>query len=315
MKTRLFTLMGLVVVASMLIAACGGAATTAAPPAGEAKLKVVLLLNGVQGDKSFFDSAVRGVKQAEQEFGIQLKIIEAGIDPAKWQPALEDAAANEDYDMLIVGTFQMTEYLQTTAPKYPDKKFVIFDAPVDYTLCECKNVYSVSYKQNEGSYLAGLYAGLMTQSSLEGMNAELKSTMVENDQRYFTRFFTPPIRLMAAIAFLVGALVVGIVLYSATVERQREYGVLKAIGARGAMLYRVTLAQAFLVTVAGSLIGVAVALGSSELIMEARPQFLIAYAPETVAAALAAGGVMALLATFLPARVIAATAPAEVFRR
>jgi len=120
---------------------------------------------------------------------------------------------------------------------------------------------------------------------------------------------------MAAIAFLVGALVVGIVLYSATVERQREYGVLKAIGARGAMLYRVTLAQAFLVTVAGSLIGVAVALGSSELIMEARPQFLIAYAPETVAAALAAGGVMALLATFLPARVIAATAPAEVFRR
>ena len=150
---------------------------------------------------------------------------------------------------------------------------------------------------------------------LEGMNAELKSTMVENDQRYFTRFFTPPIRLMAAIAFLVGALVVGIVLYSATVERQREYGVLKAIGARGAMLYRVTLAQAFLVTVAGSLIGVAVALGSSELIMEARPQFLIAYAPETVAAALAAGGVMALLATFLPARVIAATAPAEVFRR
>src|SRR3990172_7302682 len=100
MKTRLFTLVGLLVVASMMIAACGGAPTTAAPPAGEAKLKVVLLLNGVQGDKSFFDSAVRGVKQTEQEFGIQLKIIEAGIDPAKWQPALEDAAANEDYDML-----------------------------------------------------------------------------------------------------------------------------------------------------------------------------------------------------------------------
>ncbi len=173
MKTRIFSLVGLLVVASMLIAACGGAATTAAPAtAGPAKLKVVLLLNGVQGDKSFFDSAVRGVKKAEKDFGIQLKIIEAGIDPAKWQPALDDAAANEDYDMLIVGTFQMTEYLQTTAPKYPDKKFIIFDAPVDYTKCACKNVYSVSYKQNEGSYLAGLYAGLMTQTSLKGMNAD-----------------------------------------------------------------------------------------------------------------------------------------------
>jgi putative ABC transport system permease protein len=150
---------------------------------------------------------------------------------------------------------------------------------------------------------------------LPGMSAELKSTMVENDRRYFTRFFTPPIRLMAAIAFLVGALVVGIVLYSATIERQREYGVLKAIGARGAVLYRVALAQAFVVTVTGAVIGIAIALGSAELIMEVRPQFLIAYAPETVAAALTAGGAMALLATLLPARVIASTAPADVFRR
>lgn len=150
---------------------------------------------------------------------------------------------------------------------------------------------------------------------LPGMNAELKSTMVENDRRYFTRFFTPPIRLMAAIAFLVGALVVGIVLYSATMERRREYGVLKAIGARSAFLYRVALGQAFVVTVLGSLIGIATALASSGLIMEARPQFLIAYAPATVAAALAAGAAMAVLATLLPARVIASTAPADVFRR
>src|SRR5574337_212008 len=74
---------------------------------------------------------------------------------------------------MILGTFQMTEFLQTVAPKYPDKKFIIFDAPVDYTKCECKNVYSVTYKQNEGSYLAGLYAGLMTQdTALKGINAD-----------------------------------------------------------------------------------------------------------------------------------------------
>src|SRR3990172_2742145 len=174
MKTRLLTWVGVLVVASMLIAACGGAATPAAPATeGPAKLKVVLLLNGVQGDKSFFDSAVRGVKKAEADFGIQLKNIEAGIDPAKWQPALDDAAANEDYDVLIVGTFQMAEYLQAVAPKYPEKKFMIFDVNVDYAACECKNVYSVLYKQNEGSYLAGVYAGLMTQqTSVAGMNAD-----------------------------------------------------------------------------------------------------------------------------------------------
>lgn len=150
---------------------------------------------------------------------------------------------------------------------------------------------------------------------LPGMNAELKSTMVDNDRGYFIRFFTPPIRLMAAIAFLVGALVVGIVLYSATMERRREYGVLKAIGARGGVLYRVALTQATVVAAVGATLGIAIALGSAELIMELRPQFLIAYAPTTVAAAVAAGAGMAILATLLPARVVAVTAPADVFRR
>ncbi len=150
-------------------AAAGGAQEGAAE---EAPLKVVLLINGVLGDQSFFDSAARGVNKARDELGVQVKIIEAGIDPARWEPALEDAAANEDYDIFIVGTFQMAEYLQNLAPRYPDKKFIIFDVSVDYQACDCGNVYSVLYKQNEGSYLAGLYAGLMTQVTMEGMNPE-----------------------------------------------------------------------------------------------------------------------------------------------
>jgi basic membrane protein A len=32
----------------------------------------------------------------------------------------------------------------------------------------CKNVYSIAYKQNEGSYLAGLYVGLMTETGIVG---------------------------------------------------------------------------------------------------------------------------------------------------
>ena len=99
--------------------------------------------------------------------------VEAGVDPATWEASLEDAAANEDYDILIVGTWQMVEFLQNIAPKYPDKKFMIYDTSVDYETCEmCDHVYSVLYKQNEGSYLAGLYAGLMTQQDMEGMNEE-----------------------------------------------------------------------------------------------------------------------------------------------
>jgi basic membrane protein A len=169
----MFVLISLLVALSMLLAACTPPAPAATEPAkqaepAKAKLKVVNLINGVQGDKSFFDSAVRGVAKAQKEFGIQVKTIEAGVDPAKWQPALEDAAANEDYDVMILGTFQMSEFLQTVAPKYPNKKFIIYDAAVDYTKCKCENVYSVLYKQNEGSYLAGVYAGSMSKTKVIG---------------------------------------------------------------------------------------------------------------------------------------------------
>ena len=172
MKTRVFVFITVLIVVGLVLAACAPAATpapAAQPAAPEQKaIKVVNLINGVQGDKSFFDSAVRGVTKAQSEFGLDVKTIEAGVDPAKWQPALEDAAANEEYDVMILGTFQMSEFLQIVAPKYPDKKFIIYDVAVDYTKCDCKNVYSVLYKQNEGSYLAGVYAGLMSKSKVIG---------------------------------------------------------------------------------------------------------------------------------------------------
>jgi basic membrane protein A len=152
-------------------AAAPTAAATAAPAVAGTpgkSVKIINLVNGTLGDKSFFDSAARGLAKAQADFGVNVKTIEAGIDPAKWEPALDDAAANQDYDLMIVGTYQMTDFLQKVAPQYPDKKFIIYDSPVDYTKCDCKNVYSVSYKQNEGGYLTGYYAGLMSKSKKIG---------------------------------------------------------------------------------------------------------------------------------------------------
>ena len=186
MNRKLFSYLILLLVTIML-AACGGGAvppdadTGYGPPSNDTSsvsdttgepLKVVLLINGVLGDKSFFDSAQRGLERAEQELGVQTKTIEASYDPTKWEPALVDAAANEDYDILIVGTFDMASYLEKVAPQYPNKRFIIYDAPVEYENCDCGNVYSILYKQNEGSYLAGVYAAAMTTQDVADMNPE-----------------------------------------------------------------------------------------------------------------------------------------------
>lgn len=139
-------------------------------------LRITYVVNGVLGDKSFFDSGQRGVERAMDEFDVDVNTIELGIDPANWETGLDDAMANvDDYDILIVGTFQMNEFLSRRAHLYPDKVFIMFDAAAAYddpSVCidGCQNVYSVIYKQNEGSFLAGIYAAAMTISGLEGFN-------------------------------------------------------------------------------------------------------------------------------------------------
>ena len=150
---------------------------------------------------------------------------------------------------------------------------------------------------------------------LPGTDAMLKSTMTNNDQQLFARAFGGPLRLMVTIAVLVGALVVGLVIYTATVERQKEYGVLKAVGARNRTLYGVVTTQALITAGLGSALGVGLAYGASWIIVTLRPEFLVAIKAEAVGWALLMGLVMALLGAILPARTIAKLAPAEVFRR
>jgi len=152
-------------------------------------------------------------------------------------------------------------------------------------------------------------------SRLAGVEAMLKTEVQANDTRLFARFFSAPVRLMTGIAFLVGVLVVGLVIYTATAERQREYGVLKALGARNRLLYRVVLAQAGLAALVGTGVGILLAQAARTAIMASRPQFLIVMQADMAVRAIVIGIGMGLLAALFPARVLAGLAPAEVFRR
>jgi putative ABC transport system permease protein len=152
-------------------------------------------------------------------------------------------------------------------------------------------------------------------SDLSSIEVTPKSTVMANDLSLYGGVFSGPIRLMVAIAFLVGTLVVGLVIYTATIERQREYGVLKAIGARNGLLYRTVTIQALIASGVGALIGVGLAFGLAQLIMMSQPQFLIVFESSAVIQSLLTGLAMALFAAWFPARVIARLAPAEVFRK
>lgn len=142
----------------------------------------------------------------------------------------------------------------------------------------------------------------------------LKDDIIANDAKLMGRVYDTPIGLMVAIGFVVGVLVVGLVIYTATIERRREFGAVKAIGARNRVLYRVVGTQALIASALGAVAGIGFAFVAGAALMAWRPQFLVAIEPTAVAIVLASSVVMALLAALIPARSVARLEPAEVFR-
>lgn len=156
----------------VLLLAMATVLTAASVMAQDEPLRITYVVNGVLGDKSFFDSGQRGMDMVMDEYDADVNTVELGIDPANWETGLADAMSDVDsYDVLIAGTFQMIDFLAARAHLYPDKTFIFYDAPMPYDNAElcveaCANVYSVTYNQNEGSFLAGVYAAAMTQMGL-----------------------------------------------------------------------------------------------------------------------------------------------------
>lgn len=54
-------------------------------------------------------------------------------DQTKWEPTLQNVS-EEDWDIIILGTWQMTEALEAIAPDYPDKRYIIFDTAGNYEM-------------------------------------------------------------------------------------------------------------------------------------------------------------------------------------
>ncbi|HOH69977.1 MAG TPA: BMP family ABC transporter substrate-binding protein [Sedimentibacter sp.] len=129
--------------------------------------KAALLLNGTLGDKSFFDSANDGLVRLKEDLGADVFDFEVeqmgatAADEPKWAPTLLDFCETGEYDVIIIGTWQMIEGLEDAAKQFPDQKFIFFDETYAFANGE-KNVYNVLYKQNEVSFLVGAAAAMMT---------------------------------------------------------------------------------------------------------------------------------------------------------
>jgi basic membrane protein A len=124
-----------------------------------ADLKVGTVFDiGGKGDQSFNDSAYRGIQWAADEFKIQHVEIEPGAD-ADRETGLR-MIANQGFDLVIGVGFLFTDAIKAVADEFPNVKFAIIDGFIP----DKPNVVSLTFKEQEGSFLVGVIAGMKAQN-------------------------------------------------------------------------------------------------------------------------------------------------------
>ena len=194
------------------------ASAQGAPAVQGKTLKVGLVTDvGGRGDHSFNDSALRGLElwgagkkmeggsykdaSAEELKGTLVQdLATRGITPQPITPVVLQSKVAEDYEpnlqllvdqgaALSVGVgFMLEGAVETVAKRNPDAKFLLIDSPLvgadgkPYTL---PNVRTVVFREEEGSFLVGALAGLVTQGNKVGFVGGMEVPLIKKFEAGF----------------------------------------------------------------------------------------------------------------------------------
>ncbi|OGO46025.1 MAG: hypothetical protein A2W34_02990 [Chloroflexi bacterium RBG_16_64_32] len=124
----------------------------------------------------------------------------------------------------------------------------------------------------------------------------------------------PILTVILILAFIVGLAVAGLTIYTATVEKAREYGILKAVGFTNGYLYRVVFEQSLVTGLLGFLLGAGLTVVLGPFTQQLVPQFVILVRWQDVLGMAGFTLLMTLLAAYVPTRRLAAIDPVAVFK-
>jgi len=132
----------------------------------EEPMKIALVPAGRVGKEGFMFLSGQGYKKAAAEFGFEERILESEV-AEEWERNVR-TAAQDGYQLIVGIGATMSDAIANVAPDFPDTKFALIDGnPVG------DNVVAVIAQEQEGSFLAGALAAMMTtELSLENINED-----------------------------------------------------------------------------------------------------------------------------------------------
>ena len=175
MKKALAILLAALTASSLLMTGCGE--KDEGNKDGEKKCRVVMICSAL-GDKSYYDIAYEGLKKAETDLGVEIKVAEIGTDKAKMEPAIQDVA-DAGYDIIFFGSTEYIPIIEKHQDEYKESKFVGFDIEPS-TEIKMSNMFCITYMQNQVDFLAGALAQKMSKSGTIGFLGGTEGTIIND---------------------------------------------------------------------------------------------------------------------------------------
>jgi putative ABC transport system permease protein len=148
----------------------------------------------------------------------------------------------------------------------------------------------------------------------DSVTAQSRANFAREEKKIIKDMSVEVLNLMNASGLLIGLAVAALTLYTGVFSKRREFGVLKAIGAKNRHLYAVVIAQAFL----SLTLGAGLALGLVWLMGLVLPRFVpgfhLALTPASILRVWLASLLIGIVAALAPAWQVARLDPARVFR-
>lgn len=157
---------------SLFAAGCGKSEPLDKAEDGNGKKNIVFVTSSSLGDDPLVDLVWDSISQAGTDFNMNTKCIELNNDTSLYTSSIMDLCESGEWDLIITGFFQMVDPVCEAVAEYPDQHFLIFDSSLDYSAGGFENCVSVEGLQNEGSFLAGALASLLTTSGQDGFNED-----------------------------------------------------------------------------------------------------------------------------------------------
>ncbi|MFA9378424.1 MAG: ABC transporter permease [Lachnotalea sp.] len=133
----------------------------------------------------------------------------------------------------------------------------------------CKNMHSPYETQYHAFAMQGTD---ISNISLSGIKIENKKTIISNLPGYAAEQLT--INMILWVLVVISSVILGVFFYVITIQKQRQFGVLKAIGMEMKNISKMIVIQVFLLASFGTVIGNVLAFGIASILPSSMPFYL-----------------------------------------